>query len=133
MKKIFRYTMLWLPPLAIAAAFILRKYIWAFAVLFSKNVTMCHFYEMTGILCPGCGGTRSFIALMRGDLLTSFRCNPAVLIGLLLLAGVYIENSAELLVKKIKLLPQSRSFWIVTGALFLIWSIARNFIPILQP
>lgn len=38
----------------------------------------CLFHRMTGFYCPGCGGTRSFFALCRGELLTSFRLYPLV-------------------------------------------------------
>ncbi|MBQ8827167.1 MAG: DUF2752 domain-containing protein [Oscillospiraceae bacterium] len=133
MKRIFRHTIVWLPPLLIAAAFILRKYIWAFVTVFSNNVTMCHFYEKTGIMCPGCGGTRSFIALAGGDILTSFRCNPSVIIGLTLLFMLYIELSAESFGKHIKLIPRSKVLWILAGIIFAAWCIARNFVPFLQP
>lgn len=133
MKKVFRHTIVWLPPLLIAAAFILRKYIWAFVTVFSNNVTMCHFYEKTGILCPGCGGTRSFIALTRGDILTSLRCNPSVIIGLILLFMLYIELSAESLGKSIRIIPRNKILWISTGTVFAVWCILRNFIPFLMP
>lgn len=36
----------------------------------------CQFHERTGWHCPGCGGTRSFLALARGDLPTALRMNP---------------------------------------------------------
>ena len=133
MKRVFKYTIVWLPPLLIAAAFILRKYIWAFVMLFSQNVTMCRFYESTGILCPGCGGTRSFMALMRGDLLYSLRCNPAVIAGLVLLVLLYAELAAEALGKKIKLIPRGKIFWITVGGIFALWCIVRNFVTMLQP
>ena len=38
----------------------------------------CLFHRMTGFYCPGCGGTRSFFALCRGDIWTSFQYYPLV-------------------------------------------------------
>ena len=38
----------------------------------------CLFHRMTGFYCPGCGGTRSFFSLCRGDIWTSFQYYPLV-------------------------------------------------------
>lgn len=39
----------------------------------------CVFKRVTGVYCPGCGGTRAFFALLRLDLIKSFFYHPAVL------------------------------------------------------
>lgn len=39
-------------------------------------VTLCGFKLLTGIDCPGCGMTRSFFALARGDLAESITMHP---------------------------------------------------------
>jgi hypothetical protein len=39
----------------------------------------CVFYRLTGFYCPGCGGTRSVIALFHGDLLKSLWYHPLVI------------------------------------------------------
>ncbi len=39
----------------------------------------CVFQELTGLYCPGCGGTRAVKALLRGDLGSSFLYHPLVL------------------------------------------------------
>lgn len=36
----------------------------------------CPFKALTGILCPGCGMTRAFLALAEADLITAFHSNP---------------------------------------------------------
>jgi len=38
----------------------------------------CPIFEATGLLCPGCGGTRALAALLRGDLSGAWRLNPLV-------------------------------------------------------
>lgn len=46
----------------------------------------CIFHELTGFYCPGCGGTRAFLALITGHPIISFLYNPAVIYA----AGVLI-------------------------------------------
>ena len=46
----------------------------------------CLFREMTGLYCPGCGGTRAVKALLRGDIVTSFLYHPLVLYCVLVAA-----------------------------------------------
>ena len=41
----------------------------------------CTFNKVTGLYCPGCGGTRATIALFRGQIIRSFRFHPFVLYG----------------------------------------------------
>ena len=38
----------------------------------------CDFFTRTGLYCPGCGGTRSVISLIRGDIIKSFLFHPFV-------------------------------------------------------
>ena len=47
------------------------------------NGMECMFYRYTGLYCPGCGGTRALIALLRGHPLRSLRLHPLVLPGIL--------------------------------------------------
>ena len=49
----------------------------------------CVLHRVTGLYCPGCGGTRAVSALLRGDVLTSVRSNPVVVWGLLLCIWQY--------------------------------------------
>jgi hypothetical protein len=52
---------------------------------------VCHFHQLTGLNCPGCGMTRAIYALLHGEVATAWRDN-ALLMGLLLwgfLRGVW--------------------------------------------
>ena len=45
------------------------------------ELAQCGIKKISGLPCPGCGGTRAFYYLFRGELLKSFRLNPAVIYG----------------------------------------------------
>jgi hypothetical protein len=47
---------------------------------------VCYFHQITGLLCPGCGGLRALHQLLHGHLVTAFRFNPALLVSLPILA-----------------------------------------------
>lgn len=77
-------------------------------VLFTKATGMqllnifppCAFHAVTGLYCPGCGGTRAAFAFCRGHVLTSFLLHPFVpFVGIL---GIWfmITQTIERLCKK---------------------------------
>ena len=39
----------------------------------------CAFLSITGLYCPGCGGTRAVKSLLRGDIVRSFIYHPFVI------------------------------------------------------
>lgn len=49
------------------------------------HLLTCSFKENFGVECLGCGTQRSFLALMKGDVVQSFIYNPGVLLILLTL------------------------------------------------
>ncbi len=69
--------------LAVTAGALL--FAWAVTALHLEPVffTPCLFHRITGLYCPGCGGTRALIALLRGHPLRSLRLHPLVLPGIL--------------------------------------------------
>lgn len=44
------------------------------------HLLTCSFKENFGVECLGCGTQRSFLALMKGDIIQSFIYNPGVLL-----------------------------------------------------
>lgn len=55
---------------------------WIRFVYFFTDRVGCPFYAMTGFLCPGCGGTRAFYALMRADFLSALYYNPVIVLSI---------------------------------------------------
>ena len=43
---------------------------------------VCQFHRLTGLNCPGCGGTRALYALLHGDFSTALRDNALLVAGL---------------------------------------------------
>ena len=121
-KNIWRIIILILP---VAAAILLKVYYEPFCALLPK-VPECVFHRF-GLLCPGCGATRAFLALFWGKVLKSIRLNPAVFLGAVWFALFYIEQAFALFGKKIKLLPRNKWFYIVLVALLIIYFVLRNF------
>ena len=89
----------------------------------------CRLYYFFGLMCPGCGGTRSAEALFRGDIITSFRLNPIVIFGSLLGMAFYAELIFSIFNKKVKIVPRSMAFLWVTIGLFSVFYVVRHFIP----
>ena len=52
-----------------------RKIIWKIM----NGQMPCVFQELTGLYCPGCGGTRALKALLKGDVITSILYHPLIL------------------------------------------------------
>lgn len=44
----------------------------------TELIPPCILYTYFGIYCPGCGGTRSLIYLLHGDIIRSFIAYPAI-------------------------------------------------------
>jgi hypothetical protein len=44
-----------------------------------RNLFSCTIKSLTGYECPGCGMQRAFIALLKGDLASSFAYNPSLI------------------------------------------------------
>jgi hypothetical protein len=73
------------------AAFVLGAAAAGASVLFFFNPAQYHFYpicvfhELTGLECPGCGGSRALYAVLHGRILDALHCNALVVFALPLL------------------------------------------------
>ena len=48
---------------------------------------VCQFHRLTGLNCPGCGGTRALFALLHGNFSTAVHDNALFIVGLVAIAG----------------------------------------------
>ena len=92
----------------------------------------CWFRRLTGLSCPGCGGTRAAGALLRGDVLAAFRYNMLLPLGLLVLAAEYVRLLRVYFGRRRdwrESRPYVRSL-IIFSWLVLVWAIVRNMLGI---
>lgn len=81
----------------------------------------------------GCGGTRSMMALLHGDISRAFHNNPAAPLLLVTILLMYIEKCAAALGKPIRILPRKLAFWLTLFAILAVWNLIRNFVPAMLP
>ena len=62
----------------LAAALTAAIFIWIFGDAWLERMPNCVFESVTGLYCPGCGGTRSVYYLVHGHFFKSFLMNPFV-------------------------------------------------------
>lgn len=57
------------------------------------HLLSCPIKKLTGIDCPGCGLQRSFVSLIKGDLMSSFKFYPATIpiLGLAIFTLIHLK------------------------------------------
>ncbi len=78
-------------PIGIIGAFLITN--WLVPLL--PESSECLFWKFWGIYCPGCGGTRSLLALFRGDFLQSAWYHPLVMYVVLMYAWFMLSHTLE--------------------------------------
>lgn len=76
--------------LIIIPSFIILLFYNYYAISGDQWSVQCGFHDMTGWLCPGCGGQRAFYYLLHGNLLTALQHNLLILIILPFLVYAYV-------------------------------------------
>lgn len=127
-RRGFKMITLMLPILVLIILF-LQNYIMDFIL----HLPRCPFYTMFHLYCPGCGNTRSVIALLKGDLFSSLRYNIFPIIIIIYSLCAYIELATYSFGRHLLLLPGKSSFYIVGASLLGGYILIRNFIPFLIP
>lgn len=80
----------------------------------------CVYYELLGMYCPGCGGTRSMLALLSGNLGKSILYHPFVPY-LLIFSGVFMVSQTLRVISKDRIPGiKFRMVYIYIGVILLI-------------
>lgn len=132
MIKRKKWMLLVLPPVLILVAYLFRELLWHLADL-TNGIYLCPFHAVTGLYCPGCGGTRSMIALLHGHLGEALHDNPASPALVLVLVLWYLEILTAAFGKKVRMIPRPLWFWGILVGVHLVWAVTRNFIPAMLP
>ena len=105
---------------------------WENAILwFVSYIPECPFYRQLHWPCPGCGNTRSVIALTRGDILGAMHFNITPIVVGVILFLLYVELVGYLFGKKIRLVSRKTYFPVLIVILMAAYYVLRNFIPAL--
>ncbi|MFJ5926286.1 DUF2752 domain-containing protein [Kitasatospora sp. NPDC092948] len=103
------------------------------AYLYTRNphlpgqaLPFCPWRRLTGLQCPGCGGTRMAWDLLHGDLLAAWHDNAALLLALPFVAAWYLVRLRHGLAgRRWKLRLGPRGVAAVLAAAVL-WTVGRN-------
>ena len=60
---------------------------------YADRLPKCMFHKLTGLYCPGCGGTRALSSLLHGDLKTSLHNNLLLIPGGLTLVLLTVKKN----------------------------------------
>lgn len=91
----------------------------------------CTFRRLTGLECPGCGGTRALRALISGEVWTALCYNPFIIAALPILLTEYIRSWRICFRPQTAAKPRSRAYCILLqlfAAATILWTIGRNFV-----
>ncbi|MBQ8517071.1 MAG: DUF2752 domain-containing protein [Akkermansia sp.] len=91
----------------------------------------CTFRRLTGLECPGCGGTRALRALISGEVWTALRYNPFIIAALPILLTEYIRSWRMFFRPADAHSPRSRAYCLLLhlfAAATILWAIGRNFV-----
>lgn len=112
------YILGWLLPGIAAVCLLLSK---VFGMDLSRLVLPCIFHSVTGLYCPGCGGTRAARLLLQGNILQSLYYHPLVLYGAALYGWFMISNSIEYLSRgRYKIGMRYYKWYVTVGVILLI-------------
>jgi len=118
-------------PAALLCTFIFKEWFIKFITnQFPKMLPFqdCLLYSRYGFYCPYCGGTRSVLSLLRGDIISSLRYNIIPSFLFILVIGFYVESAARIFGKKLIIVPRRLSFVVVVIAFFVVYFVLRNYI-----
>lgn len=91
----------------------------------------CLILRLTGWYCPGCGGTRAFLALLKGDIPASLYYHPVVLYMAVFLTVLFVQQSLHYLSRgRIRGFHYRGIYGYIAVLLFLMNFIIKNLFPL---
>ena len=85
----------------------------------------CVFHAVTGLYCPGCGGTRAAEALGKGSILLSFLYHPIVVYAVVIYLWFMISHTIEYLFRhRVQIGMRYRNLYIYLALVLVIINIA---------
>lgn len=93
----------------------------------------CVFHSLTGLYCPGCGGTRACRLLLSGHIFQSFLYHPGVLLAAALYVWFMVSHTIEFVSKgRLKIgLPYTDKFLYLEVVVIILQCLAKNMMKIL--
>ena len=87
----------------------------------------CLFFQLTGLLCPGCGNTRATMALLRLDFKGMLSYNLLYPLQMLYIAHLYFFCCGNY-IRSGRFAYRTKANWLDISclSLFLLWAIVRN-------
>lgn len=108
-----------------------------FLGFYRRNISMrippCPARVFLRLYCPGCGATHCLYDLADGQILTALRDN-ALFVALAVWAVLFwAQNVFAAFGKRVKLIPESRRFYLAASGIAAAYCVLRNLIPALAP
>lgn len=122
----------WLILSAVLVLVIVKKCIFPEANIIARMFP-CYIWETTGFLCPGCGGSRSVAALLRGDILVCAVNFPLTLYAVVMYLWFMISQTIQRLSRDrlaIGLHWRHAYLWIALGILIVHFILKNCFLII---
>lgn len=127
--KIYQKALICIMPFVCVAVL----YFSAQFVIHNIQLPGCITYTAFGIHCPGCGMTRSVIALVNGDILLSLRQNAFIIVGIIISVLFYIEFAVRAFGVDFRLPFHKTKYLYILLIIMGIYAVLRNIIPQIAP
>ncbi len=118
-----------LPLLLVPTLYFTGKFLSNYTHLFPP----CMSYTLFNFNCPGCGMTRSVLALLDGDILLSLRQNVCIVGGILVSIWLYVEYLFFLFGKKPPITILKRKYLWALLIFLGVYTVLRNLFPVFAP
>lgn len=101
--------------------------------VFIRQGLPCLFHLITGLYCPGCGGTRAVVYLLHGQVLKSIQYHPLVFYMAVITAAEFLSYGAARVTKRPELHLKRYDMFVYIGVVIIIinW-IFKNYMLVVK-